>query len=207
MKPIMNKGILLAVVALTCVVTMTRPATAYDEWLWALNWNVVIPESDTADFIKDTSYRGMSLEGRKWQGDNLTVGFMLGWNVLDQKLFTTENVEGPNASVDITGTQYRYINSFPVLAGVHMYLGRWGLTRLFAGAMGGGYVVERRTELGLFAVESQKWQWGVAPEVGVLLPLETSVFFISARYNHAFENGDDHPAHTYWSAQIGLGWN
>jgi hypothetical protein len=207
MQKIMRKGTLLALLALGFGTFAVRPAAAYDEWLWALNWNIMIPESETADFIKDTSYRGMSLEGRKWQGDNLTVGFMLGWNVLDQKLFATETVNGSNATVDVTGTQYRYINSFPVLAGVHMYLGRWGTTRLFAGAMGGGYIVERRTELGLFAVESQKWQWGLAPEVGLLLPLETSVAFISARYNYAFENGDDHPNHVYWSAQVGLGWN
>ena len=71
----------------------------------------------------------------------------------------------------------------------------------------GGYVVERRVEVGLIAQESQKWQWGVAPEVGVLLPFESSTGFVSVRYNYAFENGEDHPDHVYWSAQLGLGWN
>ena len=193
--------------ALLLGTAIVSPAAAYDEWLWALNWNIIVPEGESADFIKDTSFRGVSLEGRKWQGDNLTVGFMFGWNVINQKLFTTASVEGDNASADITGTQYRYINTFPVLAGVHMYLGSWGTTRLFVGAMGGGYVVERRTELGLFAIESTKWQWGGAPEVGVLLPFESTTGFVSVRYNYAFENGEDHPEHTYWSAQIGVGWN
>lgn len=197
----------LAALALIVAATVAQPAAAYDEWLWALNWNIMIPEGKTADFVKDTSYRGISLEGRKWQGDNLTVGFMFGWNVLNQKLTTTQALTGANAAADITGTQYRYINSFPVLAGAHIYLGQWGMTRIFAGAMGGGYVVERRVEVGLFAVESQKWQWGFAPEVGILLPFESSVGFVSARYNYAFENGDDNPEHTYWSAQVGLGWN
>jgi len=207
MKNTRTPKIVVAALALFVAAFVAQPADAYDEWLWALNWNIMIPEGDTADFIKDTSYRGMSLEGRKWQGDNLTVGFMLGWNVLNQKLTTTQAITGDNGAADITGTQYRYINTFPVMAGVHMYLGSWGTTRIFAGAMGGGYVVERRVELGLFAVESQKWQWGVAPEIGILLPFESSVGFISARYNYAFENGDDHPDHTYWSAQVGLGWN
>jgi len=200
------------ILLIVCLATLlgssaAGPAAAYDEWLWALNWNIMVPQDKTSDYIKDTSYRGMSLEGRKWHGDNLTLGFMFGWNVLDQKLYTTQNVQGPNASVDITGTQYRYINTFPVLAGVHYYLGHWGGSRLFFGAMGGGYVVERRVELGLFAVESQKWQWGAAPEVGLLVPFESSVGFVSVRYNYAFENGSDHPDHIYWSAQIGLGWN
>ena len=203
----MRASILIACVVAVVSTVAARPAAAYEEWLWALNWNVIIPEDKTADFIKDTSYRGVSLEGRKWQGDNLTVGFMLGWNVLDQKLYTTQHVEGPNAGLDVTGTQARYINSYPMLAGVHMYLGSWGTTRLFVGAMGGGYIVERRVELGLFAVERQAWQWGVAPEVGLLLPLETSSIFVSGRYNYAFENGDDNPLHVYWSAQLGLAWN
>ena len=193
--------------ALLLGAAMVSPAAAYEEWLWALNWNIIVPEDETAEFIKDTSYRGVSLEGRKWQGDNLTVGFMFGWNVINQKLLETASLEGEEANADLTGIQARYINTFPVLAGFHMYLGSWGSTRLFLGAMGGGYVVERRTELGLYAVESQKWQWGVAPEVGVLLPFESSTGFVSVRYNYAFENGEDHPNHVYWSAQIGVGWN
>ena len=207
MKTTRTPKLVLACLTVLFAVSMAQPAKAYDEWLWALNWNIIIPEGDTAEFIKDTSYRGISLEGRKWQGDNLTVGFMFGWNVMNQKLNTTQSLTGPNSAADVTGTQYRYINTFPVMAGMHMYLGSWGTTRIFAGAMGGGYVVERRTELGLYAIESQKWQWGVAPEIGILLPFESSVGFVSARYNYAFENGDDHPEHTYWSAQIGLGWN
>jgi hypothetical protein len=199
--------LVLATLALCVTLATARPAAAYEEWLWALNWNVMIPEGKTADFVKDTSYRGLSIEGRKWQGDNLTVGFMFGWNVINQKLFATQSITGDNSAVDLTGTQNRYINTYPVLAGTHIYLGSYGLTRIFAGAMGGGYVVERRVEVGLFAQESQKWQWGVAPEVGILLPFGNSVGFVSARYNYAFENGKDHPEHTYWSAQIGLGWN
>jgi hypothetical protein len=84
--------------------------------------------------------------------------------------------------------------------------GRWFKTRPFFGLNAGGYVVERRVEVGLLATEERKWQWGIAPEVGILFPFSVDVSgFFNARYNYAWESGDN-PAMVYWSFGVGLAW-
>jgi hypothetical protein len=181
---------------------MTTQASAYGEWLWAPTWNIIVPEDTTAAFINETSLRGFSLEGRWFKTDYISYGLSLGWNVLDKKEFRTDNVAGGT----ITGTQFRYINTYPLLVNAHYYLGQWSLTRPFFGLNAGGYVVERRVEVGLLATEERKWQWGIAPEVGILFPFSVDVSgFFNARYNYAWESGDN-PAMVYWSFGVGLAW-
>jgi hypothetical protein len=167
------------------------------------SYSISLPTGDTEDFAGNTSWRGLTFEWRKFFRPDVSAGFHLGWNVFDERTErTAEILDGIGA---VSGVQFRYVNAFPLLANMHYYLGRPGATvRPFVGGNIGAYVIEQRLELGIVGLEETKWHFGLAPETGLGARLSnTTWFFTSVRYNHAFESGDV-PSQTYWSINIGF---
>jgi hypothetical protein len=67
----------------------------------------------------------------------------------------------------------------------------------------GTYYIENRAELGLTSVTVNKWHFGIAPEVGVLVPSSrVGDGLLSVKYNYAFEAGGVERA--YWTFGVGL---
>ena len=65
------------------------------------------------------------------------------------------------------------LGSFPILVGGQFYLGQRGGLRPYVGANVGTYAIERRVEIGLYALQETTWHWGLAPEVGFTFPVGT----------------------------------
>ena len=102
---------------------------------WGLTYAPSIPLSNTKDFADNASWRGINLEYKKAVKENVTAGLSFGWHVFDEQ--TDEVLSG--FGVDISGDQFRYINSFPLLANVSYFLGKPGGVRPFIGADVGVY--------------------------------------------------------------------
>jgi hypothetical protein len=184
--------------AICLVLLAATPASAQD-WFWGATWGMSVAGGDTYDYISELSFRNFGIEGRKFVAPNTSVGLSLNWTVLDEK--TTEATEFSSGAV--WGTQYRYINAFPLLVTAHKYFGDPESKMLFVGAGVGAYAVERRTEVGLFAVDWDTWHFGVAPEAGFLFPLGwRAKGFLNARYHFTSEaEGFDYQ---WWDFRIGI---
>jgi outer membrane protein W len=72
----------------------------------------------------------------------------------------------------------------------HLHFGkpRSGL-RPYIGLGAGAYYIKQRLEIGVMMLEVDNWHFGLMPEVGVLIPTESVIFIIRAKYNYAFSAG------------------
>ena len=174
--------------AILLVMSLSFPSFAQD-YISTLSYNMgmAVDGSDMAEFIDDVSYKGFSMGSRQYLSRFSSVGFEVGWNVFDKKEYGTFDQD----NITATGTQIRYINAFPIMLNYHLYMGNRRGIRIYFGAGAGTYYIEQRQQLGLFAVTTSNWHWGLAPEVGILIPMgRTTSLNVSAKYNYAFEAGD-----------------
>ncbi len=199
------KAIRTLALALLVVVCAHTAARAQD-WFGMATWNVSVPDGDTKKFVDEPSFRGFGLEFRKEFKPRTTVGILGAWEVFHERREGSINV----GSATITGSQDRYINSFPVMLGLHRYFGTTGGRQPYIGVNAGGFVLIQTLRVGLAEIEDDTWEWGVAPEVGFILPIDRgSAFVINARYNLALtgENLSGGDAQlSYWGFHAGFCW-
>ena len=192
----------IAIVAAALVLLGATEARA-QEWFWGGAYSMVLPLSDTKDFNEGYSFRGAMIEGRKVLNQNATAGLSFGWHIMNDK----RNVTAEFDQGALTGTLFSYTNSFPIMANAHFYAGQPGGIRPFLGANVGTAIVERRAEIGLFALTESNWHFAVAPEVGVVIPLGWYVRgMLSARWHYMTAAGTT-PSQQYVSFNIGIASN
>ena len=178
---------------------------------FGISWDITIPMGETADYVGETSWLGFTMQWRKFMTDNVSVGFSFSWNVLHQRSFETQSfkvtVDGFEREItgDLSGEQFRYLNSFPILVRGHYYLGDPydSKIRPYAGAGIGMTPIQQRTEIGVVAITDTNWHFTLAPEIGLLIPLDQLSLFAAANYNYAFKvnNTIDH---SFITINIGL---
>ena len=194
-------------VILMLLIGMSLPAGkafAYD-WFWGVTYGLAVPMGDTKDYINDTSWRNFGLEGRKMEyGKNYSFGLSFGWSVLDEIEHTTQEFNDRSGAV--TGTAFKYLNIWPLLANAHYYFGGQGRNSaiFWAGLNAGAYVIEQRTEMGFVAIQETNWHFGGAPEIGIGFPLQGTNLFFLARYNLTTSAGNV-SSQQYLTVSVGLG--
>ena len=177
-----------------------------EQWYGALTYSVSIPSGDTKTFVDEISWRGIGLDYRYLIDRQYSIGLFFGWNVFYQRTDKTTEVE----KGAITGTSDRYINSFPIMANIFYYFGKRKSIRPYVGLNAGGYYMLQRFEIGVAAWQEDQWQWGIAPEAGVVIPVERDFgIMLNGKYNYAFTGesvfGTD-INNSYWQINAGFVW-
>lgn len=181
-------------------------------YLSSVTYNVSFPLDDTKTFVGNTSWRGVAIEGRRFLQNNVSVGTSAAWHVFDERsadLLSLDpqdvlgNIQADGNALDISGTQMRYVNAFPLQVTGHFYFGSWQSFLGYVGTGAGAYYVKRRFDMGISSITDNSWQFGFAPEVGVVIPMGDGGFLINAKYHYAFKSGDS-PALSYVGLGIGL---
>lgn len=155
-----------------------------------LNYQMSLPLGDVKSFTDKASFRGFDLGYHYFLGDRFSVGATIGWNVYyqDKNDATGDFKFSGNDNVyTITGNQYRYINTVPMLA-----VGRYYFTddntavRPYFGLGLGTSWTEKRLEVGQFTSNISRWQFAMAPEVGMYVPVSDQFALnFGAKYNYA----------------------
>lgn len=148
--------------------------------LFSTNYVVTVPLGNTSDFIDNTSGRGINFEFQKFINPHVTLGIEAGHSTLfkkeDKKVYT----EG---SASISGVQYRYQYTWPILATANYYALRTGLLRPYAGIGLGTMASHRRLDMGIYTADKTHWQFAIKPELGALIqPNASMAFKIGANY-------------------------
>jgi outer membrane protein W len=184
------------------------------DFLTGLTYSISIPTGNTSEYISKTSFAGLSIDLRKFYSHNASVGFLIGWSAFEEE--TSETIS--RYVGDISGEQSRLINSFPVMITTHYYLGEGRAFRPFIGIGVGMYYFYHQLEhiLGNTLestdsnLESNKWHFGVAPEVGFVYLLESVYAFVNVRYNYAFSAENEitkiSTAQSYLTFNIGFAY-
>ena len=180
------------------------------EMMSGLSYNMGLTTSGTRDFLKDYSWRGFGFEIRSFRGDNFSLGGSFSWNVFDEK--TNEIIILDRGAV--SGTQIRHLNTFPLMLNAHYYLGNPSSpVRPYFGLNVGTYYILQRLEIGVLALESNNWHFGLAPEIGFMFPTYSgSIVFVNFRYNHAFKAGSglaggEGKSWQYWGFNVGVSFS
>ena len=187
----------MAAITLSAIVPGTGMA---QNWFGAATYEVSFPTGDAKDYTNSTSFRGFGLDFRKVVQPGTTAGLFFGWNVFH------ERVSGafPLRIGAVNGVQDRYINSFPMMLNVHRYFGKEGAAKPYVGLNAGGFIVVQRFDIGLTSLQKDHWEWGIAPDVGVVIPLtERTKLLINGKYNYA-STGEGITGNDFKVAYFGL---
>jgi hypothetical protein len=178
MKKIM---IMLAIFACT--------EAAFAQSSFTMSYPISFPMGDLKDYVGKTSFRGFILEFYKRQKQNIDIGLESGWLVFYQREDSKVYTEG---TASISGIQYRYTNSVPILASAKFYkLSNDKITEPYIGIGLGTLYVNRATDFGLYRITNEAWQFCIRPELGVQVKMQNGVSgLLGVKYYAAFGNSD-----------------
>ena len=176
---------------------------AFPQSSFAVQYAINFPLGNTNDYIGEPSFRGISLDYRYHIMSNVAVGVGTGWYTFyERRDYDTYNND--DGSLSISGIQYRYINSLPILFVGDYYFSPDEKLSPFVGLGIGVTYNEVNTEMGQYYVDIDTWQFSLAPEVGVKIATGAEVSgYLSVRYNNAFETSDL-DAMSYLTLNVGL---
>lgn len=176
---------------------------------WSFNYEMSFGLGEQADYIGDASFRGWGIDGRGFITQEISVGGSFSWEVFDQiyrdlpphDVTVTDNISGA-----VSGVQYRYINTLPILVNAHYYLGQDGAVRPYFGLGIGTAYTEQKTEIGLIAITTKGWGFAVQPEVGVMIPFGlTGVGAnVAGKFRYTTKAGDTTIPVSFFTLAIGL---
>lgn len=172
--------------------------------LYTLNYTMSFGLGETGDYISKPSFRGLSFDGRGFLTDQISLGGYFSWTTFFEERANDIYTDG---TATLTGTQYRYINAFPILLQGHYYLGTDEYEpRFYFGAGLGTYKMIQRTDIGVWSIEENHWHFGMSPEVGLLYPVGmSSQLNVNLKYHYVL--GVDNSLDYSWlGVSIGFAW-
>jgi opacity protein-like surface antigen len=184
------------------LVIMFFSAKTVAQSTFTTSYTINFPLGNTHDYIEKTSFRGFSLDYRYLISGNIALGIGTGWYTFYEKKEYDTYTSKDNA-LSISGQQYRYINSMPILAVGNYYFKPEEKLSPFVGLGIGTFYNVVTTDLGQYSFETRAWQFCLAPEAGVRIKFEVVSGFLSLRYNNNFES-TDLDGQSFLSLNIGL---
>lgn len=193
----MKKYLIILLLALS-------PLFAIGQGIYTMTYDMSYGVGSSGDYMSNASFRGATLiDGRGFVTDNISVGGSFSWHVFYEELPEGEFVED---NTTLYGTQYRYVNSFPVMLTGHYYFGDGSTTTYYVGTGLGAVSYEQRTEMGLYYSGNAKWHFGINPQIGILIPMSPTVdFHVSLKYQQVFKAGS-YASNQYLSLGVGFAW-
>ncbi len=157
---------------------------------------------DLGDFISKTSFRGATLDFRKMARPDVGFGFSLGWNTFyEEKAYDTYH----DGNASLSGRQYRYSNHVPMLISADYYFNPGEKVSPFIGLGTGVTYTRRNTDMSIYTIEQDAWNFTLQPEIGVQFNSSlSSATTIMLKYYHGFAAGELEAAQSYLSLNIGF---
>jgi len=137
------------------------------------------------DYISQPSFRGFLFEYKYAVNDNIHIGVDAGWNYFyERKDFAVYEFD----NVAISGIQYRSSYNVPVLFAAEYHFVTESAFRPYVNFGLGTMYNLRSTDMGMYRVQTDVWQFVVKPEIGFMYELfSKGALKFSAKYYNAFE--------------------
>lgn len=191
----MKQTILLALIVFCGIRTFSQST-------FIMTYPISLPMGDLHNYSTKTSYRGFNMEFLHHAKPGVVVGVETGWNVFYERVDKQDYKQG---TATISGVQYRYTNSVPILAETKFYpISDKKPVSGYVGAGVGTLYVSRSTDFGLYRINKDAWQFCLRPEAGMLINIEPGLKgILGVKYNVAL-NSNDLDGQSYLSFNIGL---
>lgn len=172
--------------------------------MFIAQYSVGFPVGDLNKFISKTSWRGATLEYKSMVDDGIGVGVQTGWNAwYEAKDYSTYTIDQQSLS----GKQWRYCSTVPVLATLDYYLKPGERVNPFAGLGIGTMFSRTNLDVGIWTKEINTWQFAFQPEVGVVVQTSPGTgLIISAKYYSALKNKELDSNLGYFALNVGFEW-
>ena len=197
---------------LLIIIAVLASSTAFAQSaFWSFNYHMSFGTGEQQDYIERGSFRGFGIDGRGFITDNISIGGAFSWEVFDEikRNLPPQEIESDieNVSGTISGVQYRYLNTLPIMVNGHFYLGTDGAVRPYFGLGIGTSYVDERTDIGLVSLQGKKWGFALQPEVGVMIPfgLTGAAANISGKFRYTTETSETVPV-SFFTIGVGLGF-
>ena len=192
------KKILYILLLIGCI---SIPQANAQRSFFALEYSMGFGSGDIKNYITSSSFRGVSIEFRQMVTDNVGVGFETGWNVFYERRAYDTYTTG---STSLTGVQYRYVNAVPLLLATNYYFKPGEHINPFIGLGVGTIYSHRNTDMGLWTLSTEDWQFALRPELGVLITTNSNTdIILAAKYMGGFATSDQ-VAQSYFTFNIGF---
>lgn len=156
---------------------------------------------DLGDYINKASFRGAVFEYQKGINTNISAGMELGWIVFYEKREYDTYTEG---TTSLSGTQYRYTNTYPMLVTFEYNLKPDEMFKPFVNLGLGTMYTRRDTDMGVWTLKEDAWHFALKPEIGALVEINPDLAFkLAAKYYIGFKSGDLE-TQSYFSISAGL---
>jgi hypothetical protein len=182
---------------------MTGKSYGQQDSYMSVQYSVSIPTGDMGEYISKTSWRGILIEYRGYVKSNLFVGIDAGWNVFYEKKDYDTYTQGTES---LTGVQYRYQNQVPLLATIDYLFSSDKELKPYVGFGIGTMYSERSTDMNLYRLKLNSWQFALKGEVGILYEVSyTSSVKFAVKYYNGFKT-NTLENQNYLSINLGMAW-
>jgi outer membrane protein len=169
--------------------------------IFAMEYSMGFATGNLHDYINQASFRGFTMDYRKLAQPNIGIGFDLSWNAFYEKMPYDTYTKG---TVSLSGKQYRYSNHFPMLLAADYFLKPDQELNPFVGLGIGTMYTLRNTDMNLYTLEQDAWQFSLRPELGIIIEPTPGVgFMLCGKYYYGFKGGDL-DAQGFFTINVGL---
>lgn len=180
--------------------------TAFSQTIFTLSYEPATPLGEMRDFIGKTSFRGLSASGNWFLGKKITLGATIQWTGFYEKVDReTFEIEGSA----ITSTVWKEFYILPLYVNAKYHFLEEGMFLPYAGLSAGASYIEQLAQVGTFEFTEIHWRFGLAPEVGTLIPMGIEKSWglnVMLRYQMAFYNEFDINLLQYLNYSFGVYW-
>jgi hypothetical protein len=169
---------------------------------FTISYVMGVGTGDLGDFVDKTSWRGFSMDYRYMVQPNMAVGLTSGWQTFYEELgSSTYTSDGAS----LTGKQFRYSNHAPIIATFTYFSKPEESTNPFVGLGIGTVYTRRNTDMNVYTLEQEAWNFALVPEIGVQLTISEGVAVaISGKYYYGFEAGELTGDQSYFALNVGF---
>jgi hypothetical protein len=175
--------------------------------LFSFNYSLSFPMGDLNDFISKPGVKGFDAELKAFVTDNIAVGGMIGYQGFyekyDRNTYTFENGA-------LTSTLFAYYWTVPIRVVADYFIAPGSFIQPFIGLSTGLNYNERRLEIGFYYIDDKSWNYVIAPEAGLIIPVgKYSEWGFSAkvRYNYHVYNRDNFNGLQYLDVALGFSYS
>ncbi len=181
----------------------TTKTFGQQESYMSVQYSVSFSTGDMADYISKASWRGILIEYRSEINSHLMAGVDVGWNVFYERKDYGTYTQGTES---LSGIQFRYQNVVPMLATFDYLITSDKALKPYIGLGIGTMFSERATDMNLYRLETNAWQFALKGELGVLYELNyTASIKLAAKYYNGFKT-DKLENQGFFSINLGMAW-
>jgi opacity protein-like surface antigen len=174
---------------------------AQNKNIFSIQYDVAYSGGDLNEYISKPSFRGSSFQYRYLINENLSVGFDAAWNVFFEKKEYDTYTFGTHS---LSGIQYRSQNQVPILFSSDYMIITDKKFKPYVGFGLGTIYSKRSTDMGIWSVLQEDWQFAIKPEGGVMAAIsERAHIKMSVKYYIGFET-DNMAAQNYFTISGGM---